>query len=701
MTDQTADDRRSCFFVGFVTRAPSPFEIDAHVYSAHTESSGSEERMEGPVETREQSDLDYKVEVGDFVIGCQPPRSPAFLFDAALLPFEQPVQVVPWSSFAESRGEASALDYLKLHPEGTLAFLPRDSRGFWLMGKKSRPERFLILDVASRSLLKEFESLGDGVVKYQGVSRYDGEAPDPARGAQEAPGGGFGRLARAFGKSFFNTQIVTARFGENEFGLFVPKHNPFGFGYAKHPVLADERWVGLEFPPALPPASAGSGSPVAPAPAAPAPAPSGAAERLPEGGSAEAAGIPAASVSAAAEAVEESVPAPAPAAPEGPVQDPPREVPPPRAAIPSASARDAERTPTSEAGFLRQFIAAVGACGFEYRPRDLVRFHASVKMGHFTVLGGAPGNGKSSLAKLYAMALAGNGGSIEDGFLAIDVNPSWVEPDDVTGYWGLNGGYVPASTGLVPFLRRSLSSDKVRLVCFEEMNLARVEHYLAHFMQALSREPGERRLPGIPEKEDSTDKNGHLDLVPSLRFVGTNNFDETTQNFSARFYDRCNYIELQRVATEPFSKGLPKIDGSRFSFGVSWAEYQSWIRADPSPESLDGSAKETYRKALPFLEALGIAPSRRVENDILAYIANRPFFAGCGDGGNEDGPGRQKAALDEAIAQRVLPRYRFNYLRPGEAERCAKLLDCLKNEGLALSAAFFREAGGKDERPGR
>lgn len=375
---------------------------------------------------------------------------------------------------------------------------------------------------------------------------------------------------------------------------------------------------------------------------------------------------------------------------------------------PTETSGNASQNITSEIEFLRQFIHAVEACGFEYDPQDLVRFHTSVKTGRFTLLGGAPGSGKSSLAKLYAMALLGGGEgmNIRDGFLTIDVNPAWVEPDDVLGYWNLNKDYIPASTGLVPFLWGSIGSKKVRLVCLEEMNLARVEHYFANFMQVFTREEDEQYLPGIPQQKDSRDQEERLKIDVSLRFVGTNNFDETTQNFSARFYDRCNYIELQRGKAKPFSKRLPKIDRVQFAFGVSWPTYKSWMVDNPSPDFLKDDIRNIYEKLIPSLDNLGITPSRRVENDILTYIANRPFFTGCGEGGeaSEKGPQnveQQKVALDEAIAQRVLPRYRYNYLRPCEAEYANQLETCLSEEHLKLSDAFFKKDMGKDERPGR
>ena len=80
------------------------------------------------------------------------------------------------------------------------------------------------------------------------------------------------------------------------------------------------------------------------------------------------------------------------------------------------------------------------------------------------------------------------------------------------------------------------------------MNLAQVEHYFSGFLQALERIQGQREIRCFaPEMVAPTDPFARwpmLRIPPSLRFMGTVNFDETTRQLSQRVLDRCNLIRL-------------------------------------------------------------------------------------------------------------------------------------------------------------
>lgn len=355
-----------------------------------------------------------------------------------------------------------------------------------------------------------------------------------------------------------------------------------------------------------------------------------------------------------------------------------------------------------EAAFLKSFIDDVLRCGYDYKPQDIVRFHTSVKSGGFTLLGGAPGSGKSTLASLYSKALGGNLAKDQDDtrYLMVDVNPSWIDPNDVLGYWNLKGNYSCASSGLVPFLRKAAKCNEVRLVCMEEMNLARVEHYFSNFIQLMSRKPEDRILLGVPfdEKAEGGKDNARLLLPMNIRFVGTNNFDETTQRFSARFYDRCNYIELQQTGHfDEFPKQIPSESLGKFNYGVSYEEYEKWWVKDAQSTLLDSNVVAKFKEIVKKLRELNLQPSPRVKLAILEYVLSRPFFEGCGSEYSSQAD-CQLIALDEAIAQRVLPRYSINYLRDDVAAR-ENLGKELKD--MPLSSSIFKSKCSIGERPSR
>lgn len=341
----------------------------------------------------------------------------------------------------------------------------------------------------------------------------------------------------------------------------------------------------------------------------------------------------------------------------------------------------------SEAEFLSQFITAVDKCGFFYEPQDLIRFHTCVKCGFLTVLGGAPGVGKSSLVKLYANAILGReNGKCKDGLLTVDVNSAWAEPADILGYWDLDNKFRPApSAGVVPFLWKAQKHEHLNLICLEEMNLARVEHYFSDFMQQSERMVSEREIKGVPRDEKSGDKqnNAYLPIDESVRIVGTNNFDETTQRFSARFFDRCNFIELQDSRTdEDFLTSKPNINQGEFYYPVSIGTYKSWIKSyskgkkynegggvwlgdENGKEILGIGSIKKYKEIRGALSGLNLKPSPRVESLLVEYVVNRPFV----DQFEIDCEDRQVRVLDEFVAQRILPRYTPSYLKDDSKER--------------------------------
>ena len=348
----------------------------------------------------------------------------------------------------------------------------------------------------------------------------------------------------------------------------------------------------------------------------------------------------------------------------------------------------------NERDFLKRFLKFVKDCGYQYEPRDLIRFHTCVKCGFFTLLGGDPGAGKSSLALLYAKALAGAAyKEAEDTktFLRVDVNPGWMEPADIMGYYSSSTReFCESEVGLVTFLREAEKKDcGLRLACLEEMNLAHVEHYFSDFIQQMSRIDGDRFIT-IARKFDEEKKKIHFEKIQlnnNLRFLGTVNFDETTRELSPRFYDRCNYIELSQedqnfprlespVNTDILMQGC---DGAE----VTVKEFNEWV-GEVSAESANRKYPEILGKldeVYPILRSLHIAPSRRKACDVYKYIVSRPLSI------IRNEKGSWKLILDEVIAQIILPVYR----RPNDRLEVwqGKLHKFLETNGLTLSEKMF------------
>ena len=337
----------------------------------------------------------------------------------------------------------------------------------------------------------------------------------------------------------------------------------------------------------------------------------------------------------------------------------------------------------NEISFLRMFKKYVQECGFNYTDRDLVRFHTCVKTGMMTLLGGDPGSGKSSLFELYARALAGKS---MDNFKRIDVNPAWMEPSDLMGYSTPSitntsgaGQFHESQCKLRKFLRelkRDEKNDRApALVCFEEMNLARIELYFSEFMQFISR----YRICSEDKKLDSygdDDGQGELKLPSDLRFVGTFNDDVTVKPMSDRFLDRSSVIRLsvddmnwKKSQGEflLFARSSGRI-ADRSGPMVSASDYEKWIKipTQEDVEKIGAELDEIICKIKGELSEIVACPSPRAVEEMLRYVVNRPF--------DSDIPAdvQRCIALDEALVQRVISKCVPNALKRGKFQQAAE-----------------------------
>src|SRR5699024_5029008 len=115
--------------------------------------------------------------------------------------------------------------------------------------------------------------------------------------------------------------------------------------------------------------------------------------------------------------------------------------------------------------------------GLIYTKQDLYNFHTAMKTQGFVILAGMSGTGKSQLIQCYYEALYQR--QSDENLLFIPVSPSWQDDSDLLGYLDtLNSVYRPGDTGLADFILESNKKpNECFIVCLDEMNLARVEHY--------------------------------------------------------------------------------------------------------------------------------------------------------------------------------------------------------------------------------
>lgn len=224
----------------------------------------------------------------------------------------------------------------------------------------------------------------------------------------------------------------------------------------------------------------------------------------------------------------------------------------PRSAAPKPAAqptpKPAARPQFTEKDFLDRFVETARQKGLLYDTKDLINFHVSVKSSRLVILAGMSGSGKSGLVRLYAETL----GLPKEQLAMIPVRPSWMDDSDLLGYLDMkNMVYRPADTGLTELLvEAGKHPEKMYIVCFDEMNLARAEHYFAQFISALEREENPViRLynPSIaPRIYNSAAYPAEIPVGRNVIFTGTVNVDESTYHFSDKILDRANVITLHQ-----------------------------------------------------------------------------------------------------------------------------------------------------------
>jgi MoxR-like ATPase len=159
-----------------------------------------------------------------------------------------------------------------------------------------------------------------------------------------------------------------------------------------------------------------------------------------------------------------------------------------------------------------------------------------IQQSFVTFLAGLPGVGKTSLSRLFADVQGSSSRLCE-----ISVARGWTSTKDIIGFHNpLSDQFQTANTGLYPFLlaldqeSKTVNDPSIAYILLDEANLSPIEHYWSAFM-------------------GMTDWNGKNELklgtrtisIPHyLRFLGTINYDGTTEPLSSRIIDRAPILVL-------------------------------------------------------------------------------------------------------------------------------------------------------------
>lgn len=286
--------------------------------------------------------------------------------------------------------------------------------------------------------------------------------------------------------------------------------------------------------------------------------------------------------------------------------------------------------------------------GLAYDDDVIARTLLSLQTKPFCLLAGPTGTGKSRLPRLFQDC----GAAVE----VVPVEPSWTDGTPVVGYRDLEGRY---QRGVLARRADEARSDPGRLhvLVLDELNLARVEHYLAQWLSVLESRAfhaGELRADPLVRDGDTL-----VDLPGNLVLVGTVNMDESTFAFSQRVLDRANVITLPSpesllpeppgavaLADEP---EVPRLSpGAFLPLAMAWSDLLEVATADQR-----AGIEDVVRRVLqPTQDALKEEAARarlsyRLRDEISCYLLH----------GLASGLGMSLERLvDHQLRQRLLPK---------------------------------------------
>lgn len=324
-----------------------------------------------------------------------------------------------------------------------------------------------------------------------------------------------------------------------------------------------------------------------------------------------------------------------------------------------------------------------------YDIKTLINFHISLKTGSLVILNGISGTGKSRLVSLYKTAL----GIDEDKqFKMVSVKPNWNDDSDIIGFLDIaNNIYRPAETGIIDLLKDAQKNpSKIYIVCFDEMNLARVEYYFSQFLSRLEMSGAERSIILYNEEKEKTlynrsDYPPRIDIGKNVFFIGTINIDETTQSFSDKVLDRANLINTEVLSFKKWKENFAEDNEAvKQNKEISMDTFKGWINSDPKP-MLNDRELDFFDKLNKLLDTyLNKSIGYRIIAQTDKYLKNIPDLLS-----NEkyaDVGFNRSHALDLQIVQRVLPKIRgpLEELKefigsPGEEGEIFKLLEEFKD----------------------
>lgn len=287
---------------------------------------------------------------------------------------------------------------------------------------------------------------------------------------------------------------------------------------------------------------------------------------------------------------------------------------------------------------LNRALEVFQAVGYQISPEDLAHVLLALMVRPFIIFSGPSGTGKTSLSRLLAALFGWR-------FLRVATSPAWSDPSDLFGFISpINGEHVEGA------LHPLLSESGAALLCLDEFNVAKVEHYFADFLSAMDHGSGGRFWGEMATLDRlNARRAARLALPSELVVVATMNFDDSVQSLTPRVLDRAHVLEFSvRAAEELLLTGELRweaVDPEAFA-PLSWPPWT------PS-EEVDPAVREQLGLMWSALQASRGQFGHRVAQEVARYVSWGLRW--------EEAFGRtpdpKEALFDQAVVARILPKF--------------------------------------------
>ncbi|MEZ4773546.1 MAG: AAA family ATPase [Bacteroidia bacterium] len=305
-------------------------------------------------------------------------------------------------------------------------------------------------------------------------------------------------------------------------------------------------------------------------------------------------------------------------------------------------------------GHIHEYISGQG---FFFTKQDIANFYLSLKTKPFVILAGISGTGKTQLVRQFAAAIG-----CKDNCTLIPVRPDWTDNADLLGYTDLSGKFRGKAL-FSAIIRAHQHPEEIFFVILDEMNLARVEHYLSDILSIMeTRERVGERIVSDPILtvdmlgESLTETNFPLGLPDNLYLIGTVNMDETTHPFSRKVLDRANSIEMNDVHLD-----WPVADEVVAPIEDVYNDFL--LSPYVQPKDVSEAEKQRMNSTLQLLTDINQILKKadlqfgyRVRDEIAFYMLNRHEIRELIS---------EQEAIDLQVMQKILPRIHGSSRRVG------------------------------------